>query len=81
MAGWSPQPAVGCSHFRAPTTDVRDGLLKAEAAFEPLPSTIHGAEGQEFPAVAPAPPASIRKDATGRTVLDDREFGFSSFHS
>ncbi|WP_328954067.1 ATP-dependent helicase [Kitasatospora purpeofusca] len=75
---WPPQLAVNCSHFRAPTTDAWEELLKAEAASGLLSSTIHGVKGQEFPAVALTLPARMRKDTTGRTVLDDWEFGFQT---
>ncbi|MFE7632964.1 UvrD-helicase domain-containing protein [Kitasatospora sp. NPDC057518] len=75
---WPSQLTVDCSVFRAPKAKDWEGLLNAEAASEILSSTIHGVKGQEFPAVALTLPARMRKDATGRTVLDDWEFGFQT---
>ncbi|MFB7618112.1 UvrD-helicase domain-containing protein [Kitasatospora sp. NPDC056181] len=74
--GWPSKLTVDGSLFRAPRADLWEELLQAEASFELLSSTIHGVKGQEFPAVALTLPTRLRKDGTGRTVLDDWEFGF-----
>ncbi|MFI9274645.1 UvrD-helicase domain-containing protein [Kitasatospora sp. NPDC052896] len=76
---WPSNLTINTALFRAPTAS--DWVaLKGAGAPSVLPhSTVHGVKGLEFPVVALTLPAKLRKhEATGRTVLDDWEYGFAT---
>ncbi|WP_274562401.1 UvrD-helicase domain-containing protein [Streptomyces spiramyceticus] len=76
---WPPHLTVSSSLFRAPAAGKWSELLKSEVSAVLPFSTIHGAKGLEFPAVALVLSDRLRKDdTTQRTVLDDWEQGYGT---
>lgn len=76
---WPSNMTINTALFKAPAAKGWAVLMTSGLPSALPHSTVHGVKGPEFPAVALTLPAKLRKhESTGRTVLDDWEYGFGT---